>query len=302
MIAVTSIDAQFKYLKSVISKGGPTPDEWESYQAWLDEAVLNIKAHRYKISDIYLFYEAFGDALSVETMQGFCLRKPHGYAGDFEIIERMYRQQTSSRADLRNWDLFFHSRPASKAVRNRKDYFKNLLVRKLENHTGTLRVLNVASGPSRDMYEFLEEYPDAPIEFVCVDMDESAIDFSKKLLHNNLHRIQYIHKNIFRFQTDQKFDLIWSAGLFDYFNDKIFTRVLSRFKPWLLPSGEVVVGNFSNENPSIHYMDLVDWILTHRSEDELVNLANEAGYEDAKKLFVGSEPEGVNLFLHASYE
>lgn len=91
-------------------------------------------------------------------------------------------------------------------------------------------MLNIASGPARDLFEFFEEneQPDLKINFTCIDMDLDAINYGKKLNAPYLDQIKFIHKNIFRFTTDEKFDLIWSAGLFDYFKDKTFVSVLSR--------------------------------------------------------------------------
>ncbi len=297
MTGVISITPQIDYISKLVQKGGPAPSEWSNYQQWLDKTISSIKKHRYKISDIYLFYEAYGDALSIDTMQGFCLRKPHGYVGDFEIIERIYSQRVSNNPLLKNWDLFFHSQPAAKAVRNRKAYFKKLLEEKTNATKGKLRILNIASGSSRDLFEFLEENPDVDVEIQCIDLDENAIAFSKKLLKNNLHRVSYQQQNIFRFTTEKKFDLIWSAGLFDYFNDNIFTKILSHFQKWLAPNGEIVVGNFSPRNPSQHYMDLVDWILNYRTESALVELAKASGVTEKKNIYVEQEPEGINLFL-----
>jgi extracellular factor (EF) 3-hydroxypalmitic acid methyl ester biosynthesis protein len=60
----------------------------------------------------------------------------------------------------------------------------------------------------------------------------------------------------------------------------------------------VVVGNFSDHNPSRDYMELLgDWVLRHRTHDHLRELALEAG-ASADSIEVQWEPEGVNLFLH----
>ncbi len=40
-----------------------------------------------------------------------------------------------------------------------------------------------------------------------------------------------------------------------------------------------------------------EWYLNHRSEEHLIYLAKNAGFE-ANQIRVGKEPENVNLFLH----
>ena len=108
----------------------------------------------------------------------------------------------------------------------------------------------------------------------------------------------FIHKNIFRFSTDEKFDIVWSAGLFDYFDDKTFVRLIKKFMGWTKPGGEIIIGNFGLQNPSRNYMELIgDWFLQHRSEVTLTAMAVEAGIKQ-ENIFIGKEQEGVNLFLH----
>ncbi len=40
-----------------------------------------------------------------------------------------------------------------------------------------------------------------------------------------------------------------------------------------------------------------EWFLYHRTEEHLINLAEQAGF-DKEKISIGRENEGVNLFLH----
>lgn len=91
--------------------------------------------------------------------------------------------------------------------------------------------------------------------------------------------------------------MIWSGGLFDYFNDKVFIRLLKRYHTFLKEKGEIVIGNFSPGNPSRNYMELMEWHLNYRSEEQLLELAKECGF-DMNLVSIGKEPLGVNLFLH----
>jgi len=59
-----------------------------------------------------------------------------------------------------------------------------------------------------------------------------------------------------------------------------------------------VIGNFSPNNPTKNYMEIVgDWYLNHRSADRLISLTKACSV-DPKNIRIGQEPEGVNLFLH----
>ena len=68
-------------------------------------------------------------------------------------------------------------------------------------------------------------------------------------------------------------------------------------KGWLKREGELVIGNFNTSNPTRGYMEIVlDWYLIHRSPENLMNLATEAGFSIAQTT-IDQEPLGINLFL-----
>lgn len=241
---------------------------------------------------------SFGMEFLENTIQGYGLRKPLGYAGDFLMIDKIYTLHKSPIEKYRIWDEYFHRQSAPKAVRNRKEYFKKIIKSKFDEKK-TLKIMNVASGPARDLFELSEENKDLNLEVVCIEMDEKAINFAKNLNKEYLNKISFVHKNIFRHSEKNKYDVIWSAGLFDYFDDKAFVLILKRFKSWLKPNGEIIIGNFNeNYNPSRDYMELFgEWYLNHRTENELRELAEKAGFK-SENIRIGKEEENVNLFLH----
>ena len=229
-----------------------------------------------------------------ESIAGFCYLQPYGYAGDFELIDRLYTQYTSNDPDIRNWDAFAQAQPAAIAVRNRKAYFIKLM-----EESKPLRVLNIASGPCRDIKEYFDRHPLASTEIDCVEVDRRAIEYAKTLLHG-VKNVHFIQKNVIRLKVQKEYDLIWSAGLFDYFKDDLFVRILSKLIRSLPENGRIVIGNFSDENPNRAFMEVgMNWHLHHRSPEQLISLAVKAGAE-GWNLRVDKEPEGINLFLHIS--
>jgi extracellular factor (EF) 3-hydroxypalmitic acid methyl ester biosynthesis protein len=110
-------------------------------------------------------------------------------------------------------------------------------------------------------------------------------------------RITFTRANALRFRTTKKYDLVWSAGLFGYFDDRRFVFLLKRLLGFVACGGELVIGNFSDENPTPCIMEIPgDWNLHHRNEARLRRLAESSGI-GAQAISVGREPEGVNLFL-----
>ena len=78
-----------------------------------------------------------------------------------------------------------------------------------------------------------------------------------------------------RLKNEKQYDLVWSAGLFDYSIDEIFKRLITRFLNDVKPVGSELVGNFCSNNPDINYMVLLDWVLYHLNENDLIRLVME---------------------------
>ena len=280
------------YLEGLVKRQGPLPHEYDQLNLCMQTIMESVRGGAFSREQLAEFWDQAGLAFTPETMQGFVTRKPHGYAGDFEIIDRIYTHYTSSL--LPHWDHFFHAQAAPKAVCNRKAFLLGLLEDFLSAGGGY--ILNVASGPARDVLEFFQLHPEAAVHFDCVELDPRAIAFASQLNSAFLERINFHHVNAFFFKTDQRYNLVWSAGLFDYLSDKHFKKLLVRLFKLVASGGELVVGNFCISNSSRDYMEFGEWVLQHRSASTLLQLAMEAGMLE-QDIRVESEPEGINLFL-----
>ncbi len=285
-----------EFIAHLSGKGGPDPSEYLMLNTLLQNFSRETTRSMVSQDQLESLRAAFGDALSSETIQGWAYQQPLGYAGDFKIIEKIYNFDRSSVPQLMKWDDYFHSQKAPQAVRNRLSFFLDQLWKTKRDHPSDTQILNVASGPGRDMYEAFKVLGTSNLSIDCVEQDIHAIDFAKALCQKFRQNINFIHKNIFRFFTDTTYHLIWSAGLFDYFNDNLFKRTIRKLAKSLKPNGRMVIGNFSPDNPDRGYMELCNWKLIHRSKEHLAQLARECGFED-HQIRVEQEPEGINLFL-----
>ena len=229
------------------------------------------------------------------TLHGHVYEKPFGYAGDYQIIEKIYNRHVSSDPEVRKHDLFFQQTPAPEAVRNRKKYFQDLIIGLCERFQEPITVLNLASGPCNEIKELFDANPSLPVKFLCVDVDAMSIEYAKTMLSDYQNKVEFVEGNILRFKPKERFSLVWSAGLFDYFDDRTFWRILKRFVSSILPGGELVIGNFGDWNPTKGYMEaLAVWYLHHRSDEKLMDLAKQAGATDEYRIDVGFEPTKVN--------
>ena len=137
-----------------------------------------------------------------------------------------------------------------------------------------------------------------------LDQDQRALlhtqknirQISKKVKHNfNFNYINKAIKNIIAvgLDKDKKYDLIYSAGLFDYFTDPVAQIAATQLYKALKPGGKLVIGNFSITSPNIAVMDLaLDWKLIYRSENNLTKLYDHIGDE----FLIENEHLNINLF------
>ncbi len=290
----TIFNETLNLLVDVLQKGGPDPEEYDL----LTQKCQFLNYVKLSLEQENSIYELLKPILTEESIIGFSFLKPYGYSGDFEIIDKIYQQWKSPNSDkYHKWDDFFHSTHSAKAVRNRKQYLVNQLT-ELALRVEQPKILDLASGPCTDLYEYFSKNPTTNIHVDCLDMDEKAIEYASVICDNYIDLITFINRNAFRYRTKKQYDLIWSAGLFDYFTDKLFIRLMSNMYNLLSENGKLIIGNFGSYNPSRGAMELFSqWYLHHRSEDELIDLAVKGGVP-RNKITVKAEATGVNLFLH----
>ncbi len=273
----------------LFDKNGPDPEDFELMHQMVDQI---------KPEQIDDYREAMKPMLHPATNIGFAFNKPFGYSGDFFIIEKMYQNYVSPDPKWKKWDLFFHRLPATIAVVNRKKIAVELLHCLNENAGGQARnVLILGSGPVTEVYEYLCSTSENRLYFDLIDMDSRAIAYATDKNRDFLEYLSFHNRNVIRYVPDKQYDLIWSAGLFDYFKDKHFVYLLKHYYAFLAGGGQMVIGNFSNNSPSRKIMEvLADWFLYHRSAEELLAFARQAGIPESFSDVI-SEPLGVNLFL-----
>jgi hypothetical protein len=92
-------------------------------------------------------------------------------------------------------------------------------------------------------------------------------------------------------------ELIYSAGLFDYLDTRMFSRISSVLFEALVPGGLLAIGNVAAQNPSRWVMEYFsEWFLIHRTPEQLLALVDDLE-PTPQQIMVDAEPSGVNLFL-----
>lgn len=234
--------------------------------------------------------------------------KPLGYAGDYEMMNLIYKQENIGKSLFaRCLQRYYIDEPAAQAVRNRADYLIGVIRRELTQASSErpFRMLSVACGPAMEWQRLLPECEslDKVVEVDLLDQDKQALLSTQNRLrqltskHSTSVKFQFLHKaikNIIARGTDFKqYDLIYSAGLFDYLSDPVAVLAAEQLLKSVKPGGRLVIGNFNIGNPTQVVMDFaLDWELIYRSEKDLLHLFEKLG----GTLVVEREPLDINLF------
>ncbi|MDB4965231.1 MAG: SAM-dependent methyltransferase [Myxococcales bacterium] len=240
------------------------------------------------------------------------LEKPLGYAGDYEMMNMLYRDPAEGETLLgKALNFCFTEEPAAQANKNRIDYIGRLIRQALKDHPeGRVRIASLGCGPAREIEALLHSAPSlgARLDIALIDQEDRAIAHCEQTLAplaaRTGARIRFIREGIRNLLSKDRLSqklghcaLIYSAGLFDYLEDRAFSRILSVLYEALVPGGLVAVGNVASNNPSRWVMEyFAEWFLIHRSPADLLRLSSEIA-KTAESVDVDAEATGINLFL-----
>ena len=250
-----------------------------------------------------------------------CYTKPLGYAGDYETVNMIFRdpyEGGSLFAKVVNF-WFLQQAPAQ-AHRNRIDYLVRQLMLVTARAAGKnqrARILNVACGPAQEVQRFLAEHNlSSQTDISLLDFNEETLANTRALMsgiktaNNRSTSFHYIKKSVHRIlkesagkelasPSQEKYDYIYCAGLFDYLPDQICQRLMDAMYDWLSPGGLLVTTNVDASNPRRLTMDYVmAWHLVYRSGPELAALKPAAASPDDCRVI--SDNTGVNVYLQVT--
>ncbi len=237
--------------------------------------------------------------------------KPKGYAGDFLMMEHIYTDIPKGEGKLGEIiDNFCLGRPGSRAIRGRRKLLKEEVSRICSSLTAqgkNTRIMNLACGPNRELFDFLQECQHSEkVEALCVDVDSEALQYTNQFVNIFPHRasIRLLSENVIKWslgRTSQQFgsfDIIYSAGLCDYLDTRLFRALITQCYNHLNPGGTLILGNFAPYPDSIFLDKLLKWELIYRKEDDLKELFAPTPFKE--NVTIASEPENVNLFAIAT--
>ncbi len=313
----------------------------ENHKKRLEERVINLTLSIYRptIQNILLKFQNLTENLSMDEeivfkrffrtnfivlMEGTPfvnrgLRKPLGYSGDYGMMVMLYEYIDQGHSLFHK---FFHryvcSEPTALANRNRVEFLSDLLienyVKKVKAGVKDFKIVSLACGPAREIFEFLKHAPlteDTRVEVILIDAEVHALDFAQKRIKelpelNKIADVRLMNEDVVTgtFQNQgfleaiSEADVIVSAGLFDYLTERVSRKMVTNLFSCLKKGGQILIGNIAKDSPDVFAMDyLMDWRLILRDEQDLLAMVSEEIEGQGARGSVIAEAIGLNLFL-----
>ena len=255
------------------------------------------------------FHDRFGALIDLSPFAARCFHKPLGYAGDFEMMNMVYRNESLGDTLFgRSLSRVLLDSDAGQAVRHRAHYLVGKITAAAVRGgpRRPARILSVAAGPAIELQLILRKDPSllcaGNAEITLLDQDAGALTHAREQIQAlaaragvevTLSCVNTSIMTVIAAGLHGSYDLIYSAGLFDYLKDRTASAAGVRLVDALTPGGSAVIGNFGVANPTRPLMELIlDWPLHHRSASDLRRLFGDIG----TSMTIEQEATGVNLF------
>jgi SAM-dependent methyltransferase len=209
--------------------------------------------------------------------------KPRGYAGDAVMMDFIYSGTPPEGTSALGRGVFSATTRVSMglSVLYRRQLLKSLIDDAVVTHEAG-RILSVASGHAREFEGSLVGSPVFQGEVVVLDQDTLSCAEVARVHAGSPVRV--VNEGVRELlsgplaDTLGRFDLVYSAGLYDYLPDSLARRLTARLLQMLRPGGRLVIANFVPGGSGRGYMELfMDWTLVLRNEAALRELSLAAG-------------------------
>lgn len=209
--------------------------------------------------------------------------KPRGYAGDAVMMDYIYTGQPPEGTSAIGRGVFSATTRVSMglSVLYRRQLLKSLIDDTVVTRDAG-RILSVASGHAREFEGSLVGSPVFQGDVVvldqdllsCAEVERAQAGAPVKVINEGVREL------LSGALSDSLgcFDLIYSAGLYDYLPDGLARRLTARLLQMLRPGGRLVIANFVPGGSGRGYMELfMDWTLVLRNEAAMRDLCWAAG-------------------------
>jgi len=229
----------------------------------------------------HLLKHPIKDVLMQDPLTARAFNRPRGYAGDAALLDMIYfpgkmdfSNVTSLGRQLYNYTAKTSvCRTLTKRVRLVSSY-----IDKVAEQKPNARALSVACGHCREA-EFSKAIQNNELaELVALDNDNASLELVKQ--EYGSFRINQAHLSVADLIKGRnnfgKFDLIYSAGLYDYLGKRFAQKLTAQLYNMLAPQGKLILINIAPDYDEIGFVEsYMSWAMIGRGKTELLELASD---------------------------
>lgn len=227
-------------------------------------------------------------------------RQPRGYQGDAELLDIIFHRDWRGHYDRQvssfGRAIFGHTIDCkfSSATRARRTIVASLIDRECDRNESP-HILSVGCGYLREL-SISHALKEGRIgRFVGLDQDPLNLRVVEREYAR--HGVRGIRGSIKLLLdgplAEEKFDLIYSAGMLDYLNDNLWQRLVGRMFEMLNPGGRLLVANYLPNIDDIGYMEVfMGWRPNCRSSQQLHDLAADLPQADTARKSIFHDSNG----------
>jgi extracellular factor (EF) 3-hydroxypalmitic acid methyl ester biosynthesis protein len=201
--------------------------------------------------------------------------KPRGYAGDAVMLDYIYRPQ---QFDIPPVGKAVHDAttrlPSAQSILWRRNFIRSLISETIADNKSA-KIFSIASGHMRELDDL---HVGKDVSFWAIDHDKKSLSECRSSYgHIKLNTIHKPVSFLLGEQKEREFDLVYSAGLFDYLSDRFAIKLIKNLYDRLRSGGTLLIINFAPNNQGRGFMaGMMDWDLIYRDQAELLRLVKQA--------------------------
>lgn len=231
-----------------------------------------------------------------------CFSKPKGYAGDATLIDYIYKKD-SHNENISDTAQKIHETicqaTSCDSVRERAKFFGHQISQISYQKNRKISAISIASGHLREL-DHVENFEDKVNLFIGLDQDaDSNVEARRSYPYPGLTVLDESIKYVLAGKLPaESFDLVYSAGLFDYLEEKIAARMTRRMFDLVAPGGTMIIPNFAKGIIERGYMEtFMDWYLIYRDEMEMYGFMKELDMTQVASWDIHGDKYGNILYL-----
>lgn len=238
------------------------------------------------------------DLVHEDPMTRRSYEKPRGYAGDAVLLDYIYRERPLDGVSPVGCAVneYAVGRAAACAVRHRRDLIAFRIDRMADRRDpAPVRVLSVACGHLREAELSSAVRSGALGELVALDADGESL---AEVRRRGLPGVVTVECSIGRLLAGGarfgQFDLVYSAGLYDYLEQPLAARLTARLFEMLRPGGELLLSNFLPTVRDAGFMEsFMGWELLLRTLEEIDRFGADVAPGEVARRRVFPDPFGA---------